>query len=102
MIIAPDNLIPNGTEADQRLTVDATGGGVQLSALHANTTHIFWTLETAEIRVTFDGSAPTSSNGHIISVGQNGVWPAALAAAAKFIRTGASSGVIHASQMKAV
>ena len=93
-------LQPNSTQADQRLTVADTAGGVQFSAFHADTTHVYLSLETAEIRVTFDGSAPTSTNGHILPVGYAAVWSKALATAAKFIRTGGSSGVIHASQMK--
>ena len=93
------DLTPNGTKADQRLTVDDTVGGVQFSAFDAATTHVFWTLETAQVRVTFDGSAPTTTNGHILNAGDSGVWNATLAAAAKFIRTG-STATIHASQMR--
>lgn len=91
---------PNGPEADQRLTVDATAGGVQFTAFAADTQFVFWTCEDAQCRVTFDGSAPTSANGHIINPGDSDVWLAILAKAAKFIRAGATSAVIHASQMK--
>jgi len=94
------DLEPNGTQADQRLTVDATAGGVQFSAFHADTTQVFWTCEDAQCRVTLDGSAPTTSNGHIINAGDSGVWSKALATAAKFIRTGSTSAVLHASQLK--
>lgn len=94
------SLAPNGIQADQALTVDATAGGVQFGALHADTTHVFWSCETAQCRVTFDASTPTTSNGHIIEPGDSGVWSKALAAAAKFIRTGATSAVIAASQLK--
>lgn len=97
---ASENLIPNATEADQALTVADTAGGVQFAAFHAATTHVFWTLETGQVRVTFDGSAPTTTNGHIVNVGDYTVWAKATAAAAKFIRTGTTSGVISASQMK--
>lgn len=92
-------LAPNGTQADQRLTVDNTVGGVQFSSLHASTLYVFWTSEDAECRVTFDGSAPTTTNGHVIPAGSSGIWSATLAAAAKFIRTGSTSAVIHASQL---
>jgi len=95
-----DRLVPNATESDQALTVDATAGGVQFAAFHADTTHVFWTSETAECRVTFDNSAPTTTNGHAVPAGSNGTWTKALAAAAKFIRTGATSAVISASQLK--
>jgi hypothetical protein len=97
---ALQDLVPNGIQADQRLTVDATAGGVQFAAFHADTTHVIWSAEAAEVRVTFDSSAPTSTNGHIIPIGTTGVWAKALAVAAKFIRTGGTSGIIHASQVK--
>jgi len=96
--ISAANMAPNGTVADERLTVDATAGGVQFAALDAHTTHVFWTNEDAQARVTFDASAPTSSNGHIVDVGDSGVWSQTMATAAKFIRTGAVSAVIHVSQ----
>ena len=90
--------VPNGTAADQRLTVDDTTGGVQFAAFDAATTLVFWSVEDAECRVTFDGSAPTASNGHILNTNSYGWWATETAAAAKFIRTGASSATIHASQ----
>jgi hypothetical protein len=96
----PHNLVPNSTEADQALTVDATAGGVQFAAFHADTTHVEWDCQTAQIRVTFDNSAPTATNGHLIEIGATGIWPKAKASAAKFIRTGGVSGVLHASQLK--
>ena len=100
MKVGLPNLEPNGTEADQRLTVDATAGGVQFAAFHTKTSHILLTLEDAEIRYTLDDSAPTTTNGHVLASGQERVWPVELAAAAKFICTGAVSGVIHASQLR--
>lgn len=92
-------LSPNGTEAAQTLTVDATVGGVQFAAFHADTKQVFWTCETAQCRVTFDDTAPTASAGHVINPGDSGVWSKALAVAAKFIRTGGTSASILASQM---
>lgn len=100
LILAALMLEPNGTQADQRLTVDATLGGVQFAAFQAGTTHVFWSCEDAQCRVTFDGSAPLATNGHIINPLDSGVWSAALAAAARFIRTGGTSAIIHASQMR--
>jgi len=94
------NLVPNDMQADQALTVDATAGGVQFSAFHADTTHVEFDIQTADVRVTFDDSAPTSTNGHLLPVGYQDTWSKAKASAAKFIRTGATSAVVHASQFK--
>lgn len=79
----------------ERLTVDATAGGVSLtvptSARYCNIR-----LETAQIRFTVDGStAPTTTVGRIMGVGEilvleSGEEMAAFAA----IRTGSTSGVL--------
>lgn len=95
-------LVPNGTEADQALTVDATVGGVQFAAFHADTTHVEFDVQDAQIRYTLDNSAPTSTNGTILNPYAHRIWPKAKAAAAKLIRTGSTSAVVHASQLKGV
>lgn len=92
------NSAPNSAGADQRLTV--ANSECQFDAFHADTTTIYWTSEEAPCRVTFDGSTPTASNGHLIATGSSGTWSVATAAAAKFIRTTGTSAIIHASQMK--
>jgi hypothetical protein len=94
---APEAMRANSAATDQRLTV--SNAVVQLSVLNAFTTQIFWTSEDAEIRVTFDGSNPTTTNGHIIAIGSSGIWSATLAGQAKFIRTGSTDGAIHATEM---
>ena len=91
--------IPNGTEADQRLTVDATVGGVALAAFDPDTTHVLVDFQTDSAMVTLDGSAPTTTNGHQYDVGEREVWPVALATAAKFIRLTSTSAAVHASQL---
>ena len=90
------NLYPNkpiGT--DQRLTVDSTAGGVVLSAFDAGTDYVVWDVQDADIMVTFDASAPTTTNGHRLYAGQCGTWSIATATAMKAIRQGATSGVLH-------
>jgi hypothetical protein len=97
-LVAIVGLDPNGVQPDQRLTV--ANSECQFSAFHADTAAIYWTSEAAECRVTFDGSTPTTSNGHVIAAGSSGTWSVATAAAARFIRTTGTSAIIHASQMK--
>ena len=94
--------IPNGTSAiaaDQALAVDDTAGGVQFSALHANTRYVMIDVQIANVRVTFDGSAPTATNGHIL-VASKGllVLSASAARKAKFIEDTATDAVVHMSQ----
>jgi hypothetical protein len=84
---------------DQRLTVDGTTGGVQFSAFPDGTKQVLITSETAEIRYTLDGSAPTTTNGHVLASAEERVWNVKMAQNAKFIRTGSTSGVLHASPL---
>ncbi len=97
---APQNLIANSTEADQALTVDDTVGGVQFAAFAPETTHVFIDCQGYDVRFTLDGSDPTTDNGHIMQDGQSAIWAKDLATAAKFIRDGDSSAVVHASQLR--
>lgn len=97
-LVATVSLAPNGTQPAQRLTV---GNSVcQFDSFHAETSAVYWTAEAAECRVTFDGSDPTTTNGHNIAAGSSGTWSVAAATAAKFIRTTGVSAIIHASQMR--
>lgn len=86
-------LSPVGT--DERLTVSSVA--VSFATTWPNSaTHVFIDVQDNDVMVTFDGSTPTSSNGHRFRSGDSAVWSKATATAAKFIRQGASDGVVHA------
>ena len=90
---------PATGQTDQRLTVDNTSGGVQLTAYPDGVTHVFLTVEDAQCRFTLDNSAPTTTNGHVLEAGDVCMWPTSWARAAKFIRTGTTSAVLHVSPL---
>ena len=99
--------IPSGTGNDHRLTVDATVGGVQFSqsskddntdAFDSLTKYIAFDVQDADVFMTFDGSAPTTSNGHKLFAGRSYTFSKEAATKAKFIRSGGTSAKIHASQ----
>lgn len=82
----------------QSLTVDATAGGVQFAGYtNAQCLTVEVDLQTAAVWVTFDGSTPSSSNGHSINPGQCFTWSCDRFNGAKFIRQGATSGFMFAS-----
>jgi hypothetical protein len=86
-----NNLYPSPSPGltDEALSVDNTAGGVQLAASgwsQSNTKYVDWQCQTDQIRVTFDGSAPTTTNGFLLNVNQSGSWSYDRAKAAKFIR----------------
>lgn len=99
--------IPSGTANDHRLTVDDTSGGVQFSqsskddntdAFDSLTKYIAFDVQDADVFMTFDGSAPTTSNGHKLFAGRSYTFSKEAAVKAKFIRSGSTSAKIHASQ----
>ena len=99
--------IPSGTANDHRLTVDATVGGVQFSqsgkdvntdAFDSLTKYIAMDVQDADVFMTFDGSAPTTSNGRKLFAGRSYTFSKEAAVKAKFIRSGSTSAKIHASQ----
>jgi hypothetical protein len=95
------NLYPKPTPGvtDQTLTVDATAGGVQFgTAFNSLTRYIVLDVQGADVRVTYDDSAPTTSNGHILFAGRSYTWSKQAASAAKFIRDGGTDATIHASE----
>jgi len=90
---------PNGTKADQLLSV--AGSAVQLvtTTWDITTYYIVLDVQGADIRCTFDGSAPTSSNGHVLKKDTSYTWSTQTARAAKFISAdGATQAYIMASQ----
>ena len=86
--------------SDQRLTVDATVGGVQFSKFSDTSNMIVLDVQDADVMCTFDGSAPTSTNGHRLYSGSHYTWSTATASAAKFIRQGSTSAAIQASEFQ--
>lgn len=86
--------------ADQRLTVDATVGGVQFGTFNETSTMVVLDVQDADVMCTFGGSAPTSTNGHRLYSGSHYTWSVAAAQQAKFIRQGSTSASIQASEFQ--
>jgi hypothetical protein len=88
---------PNGTKADERLTVSSTA--VSLATTFDITTgYVLIDVQNADVMVTFDGSTPTSTNGHRYNSGAREFWSRQQAQAAKFIRQASTDAAVQASQ----
>lgn len=85
--------------AYESLTVDDTVSGIALTATTYLRAHrAFMTLESAQVRFTKDGTAPTTSIGHLLQVGQTvDLKNADEIRNFRAIRTGSSSGVLKVS-----
>lgn len=92
--------VPTPGVDDQRLTVDATVGGVQFAtAFNDKTVRVMFDVQDYDVFCTVDGSAPTTTNGHKLYAGRPYTWQKEMAAAAKFIRATANSATIHLSEL---
>lgn len=90
---------PASGKTDERLSVSSSAVPFTSAAswnTDGTTRFIVLDVQTADVMVTFDGSTPTSSNGHRLYAGESYTWHVATAAAAQFIRV-SSDGVVHAS-----
>lgn len=92
--VTPVSTVLRPVASRQRLTVDDTAGGVTITApARARVAHC--RLETAQIRFTLDGTAPTSTTGQILEVGETlELEGRDEITGFKAIRTGSTSGVL--------
>ena len=92
------NLYPKPTPGatDQTLAV---GASVEtFGAFNSLTKFVVLDVQVADVRVTYDGSAPTTTNGHILFAGRSYTWSKAAAEAAKFFEDTTTDATIHASE----
>lgn len=92
------NLYPQPTgEADERLAVSSTAVSLTAGWTSAKTKYVLIDVQGADVMVTFDGSTPTASNGHLFKAGvQPFFWNKETARVAKFIRSASTDAAVHA------
>jgi len=89
---------PNGTTSGENLSCATSGSGVSFAAFASDTKYVMIDVQDNNVIVTFDGSAPTASNGHLLLKEKGLITLSARAAkAAKFLGVSGAS-IIHVSQ----
>ena len=91
------NLYPAPTPGVAVQTLAVGNSVVQFSAFNSLTKFVVLDVQVADVRVTYDGSTPSSTNGHILFAGRSYTWSKA-AAAAKFFEDTTTDATIHASE----
>ena len=89
----------SNADDDESITVDNTVGGVGLTgATYGTSRYALITAETAQMRFTVSGNAPTTTHGHLLNPGDT-IYLDSLADITAFraIRTGSVSGVLQVS-----
>jgi hypothetical protein len=89
---------PNGTAASQNLTVADTAVQFDSTNFDYKTNAFFVTVNTAGVIVTFDGSTPTASNGHVLPADWYAFWSKDAVLSAKLLRSTGTSAVVTISQ----
>ena len=85
--------------ADQRLTVSSTAIPFA-TTFNIGTDMVVLDVQGADVMVTFDGSDPTTSNGHRLYNASHYTWSRQAAQAARFIRQAGTDAAIHASEFQ--
>ena len=91
-------VLPAPGVGDRTLAVTGTASDFIVAALDADTSHVYWSLDGCDMRVTIDGGAPTAGAGHIFKDGNSGIWSRSWAIAAKVIAV-SGSGTLTISEL---
>jgi hypothetical protein len=82
----------------QTLTVDNTIR--QFSSFPDTAGYVYISVATAPVRMTLDGSSPTTTVGHVLATDTNIMLSKEAARRAKFLRTTGTSGVLTATPLR--
>lgn len=87
IVNTPSQAIPQNSAAHTQRTISNSAVLVLNHTLQAGTTHAIVQFNNADVRVTFDGSSPTTSKGFLYVNGSTAYWTRQMLSAAKAIRT---------------
>lgn len=89
---------PNGTAPSQNLSVEETVVQFNSTNFDYKTNAFFVTVHSHAVIVTFDGTTPSASNGHVLPANWYAFWSKDAVLAAKLLRHTGSSAVVTISQ----
>jgi hypothetical protein len=98
VVNGPMQVIAQSGTTHRNLTIASVAAPFIGTALNANTSHVYWTLAGADMRMTIDGTNPTASDGHIIKDGNSGIWSKTWAESARVIAV-SGSGIFTISEL---
>jgi hypothetical protein len=87
---------PNGTDTRTTVGTSIIEPATICGTPDDETTHYLISVQTNPVMVTFDGSDPTASNGHLYAAGYGDFWTKQMAIKARWIRQGASDAAVQA------
>jgi hypothetical protein len=92
------NLYPSPTgETDERLAVSTAAVALANTWSSSKTKYLLIDIQGDDVMVTFDGSTPTATNGHLFKkLTPPFFWNKSTALAARFIRAATTDASVHA------
>ena len=87
---------PASSETDAMLTVSTVAVSFAAGDFATSCKYVLLQVQNNPVRVTYDGSAPTDSNGEYVLANQEKVVSRSLALAMRFIRSSNSDAVVWA------
>lgn len=84
--------------ADEQLAVSSSSVQLATGTWSNSTQTVIVQAQGADVRVRFDGTAPTASVGILMLAGDPFEWSVGRAKAARFIRSSSTDAVVYASQ----
>ena len=91
-------MIPVAGVAHRNLTVSNTALAL-VAPLNEKTRYVLVSVNTEGVRVTFDGSAPTSTDGHLLAAGSERLLSREMAVALKMIRSGGTDANVTVTEL---
>ena len=88
-------VVPNAAHHAITIGTGIVNGSDQ--TLTQDTRYVLWSVEGADIRVTFDGSDPV--NGHLLVENSHGTWFRDLFTKARMVRAGDVNATFHATEV---
>jgi len=91
--------VPVNGVSGRTVTAATAAASLIVAPLNEQTQGIYWSITGANARVTFDGTTPTSTLGHQLVNGDEGIWSPTLANAAKIIREASTDAPIYITEI---
>lgn len=90
---------PATGQTGQTLTVGATAVAITTPYTSLNVAAVFFDIQTADVYVTFDGTTPSTVNGHLLKADEKYSWSNGIISSAMFIRSASTNAFIHFSPL---
>ena len=99
IVNTPSQAIPQFGASHTQRTISSSSVLVLNHTLQADTTHALVQFNNANVRITFDGNAATTTKGFLYTDGSSAYWTRKMLEAARGIRTASTDVVVEIQEL---